>query len=66
MNLWDYEGLSKPITVKTKKGNVFAGWVLSVLDAEDVEANEPEICIETEHGIFGLLESEIESIEVAP
>lgn len=64
MNIWDYQGISKKVTIKTKTGNSYTGKVLSVLDADDLEADEPQLSIETESGIYGIWESEIETIEV--
>ena len=64
MNIWDYQDISENIKLTTKDGNIYMGTVLSVLDADDLEANEPQLSIETEAGIFGIWESEIESVEV--
>jgi len=64
MNIWDYQGISKTVLIRTKTGNSYLGRVLSVLDADDLEADEPQISIETNSGIYGIWESEIASIEI--
>ena len=64
MNIFDFE-YEKNVRITTKKGNVFFGTVIDIQDigVED-DVNEPSVSIETSHGIYGLLESEIANIEI--
>lgn len=64
MNIWDYQGISEKVKLETKDGKVYTGSIISILDADDLEANEPQLSIETSDGIYGIWESEIQNMEV--
>ena len=64
MNIWDYQDISERVKLETKDGKVYLGYIISVLDADDLEADEPQLSIETEEGIYGIWKSEIASIKV--
>lgn len=64
MNIWDYQDVSEKVRLETKDGKVYIGYIISVLDADDIEADEPQLSIETEEGIYGIWESEIAIVKV--
>ena len=54
----------KKIRIVTKDGRVEEGFTVNVDYAEDNLSGEDEITIENREGLFGFIESEIESIEI--
>ena len=45
-------------------GRNIIGTVLSIMDENEMDNTEPMVDIETQNGIFGILESEIASMEI--
>lgn len=65
MNIWNYQNLSHDVKLTTKNGKQYTGYILSILDADDAEADEAEVCLELDSGlVMGFWESQIESIEI--
>ena len=54
----------KKIRIVTKDGRDEEGFTVNVDYAEDNLSGEDEITIENREGLFGFIESEIESIEI--
>ena len=61
MNIWDYE-YEENVRIETADGQVFIGTVINIVYADETEKGENMVDIETDHGIFGLWESEIVKI----
>jgi hypothetical protein len=70
VNIWEYEYTDSKIVLTTCEGKVFEGYVVNVSDSgeyEDVYENpEDMLDLESEEGIFGFKQSEIEKIEKFP
>ena len=64
MNIYDFE-YKDNVKIRTKDDNVFFGTVISIEDPLEMDSEQAVVNIETESGIFGLLESEIKSIEIS-
>ena len=62
MSIWDYK-YKENVKITTDDGQVFQGTVIDIMDIDEAGNTEPMVSIETDHGIFGLWESEIEKIE---
>lgn len=64
VNVWDFAEDLPKVKVTLKNGVAFIGEVIHVSDAEEVEADEDFISIETDDGDVGFFaQSEIERIE---
>lgn len=63
MNIYDFE-YKDNVKIRTKDDNVFFGTVINIEDPLEMDSEQAVVNIETESGIFGLLESEIKSIEI--
>lgn len=63
MNIWDYEYKDNVIII-TDDDQKFVGTVINIEYADESESGENVVDIETDHGIFGLLESEIVEMKI--
>lgn len=64
VNIWKYDGMSFPVTIKTNDGEQFTGSVICVNDADEEEP-EDNITLEMKNGrIISFYPSEIETIDV--
>ncbi len=61
MNIWDYE-YEENVKITAVDDQVFIGTVINIEYADESESGENVVDIETDHGIFGILESEIKEI----
>lgn len=61
INIWDYE-YENNVRIKTNDGQEFVGTVIDIQYADESENGENIVAIETDHGIFGISESEIAEI----
>ena len=63
MNIYEFEN-KKNVKIVTDDGKEYIGTVLSIMDENEMDNMEPMVDIETQNGIFGILESEIASMEI--
>ncbi len=61
MNIWDYE-YEDNVRIITNDNKEYIGAVINIEYADESENGENIVDIETDHGIFGISESEISKI----